>query len=309
MSTFDSRELRNAFGTFMTGVTVVTTVTKEGVPVGFTANSYTSVSLDPALVLVCPAKSLSSFDAFNECEHFVINILSEDQQDVSNIFASATEDRFEKVAWQANEWGVPVLQNTVTHFSCSAHQRVEAGDHIVLMGEVQAFQTSDAYGLGYGKGGYFSLGMERRAAERPNTNQPETVGAIIEHDEQVLLVETEKGYCLPTTQATSEVGSLAAIQAYLKEAELPFALGSVYSIFENKQSGGRSTYYRATAEDNNTHELGCYFPIHELATLRFASQPLTIMMQRYCLEAQSGNFGVYVGNDEQGDVHTFTKGA
>ncbi len=193
MSAFDPRELRGAFGTFMTGVTVVTAVAPDGTPVGFTANSYTSVSIDPPLLLVCPATSLSSFHVFNRCGVFAVNILAEDQQDVSNIFATSKGDRFSQVAWQADEWACPIIDGAAASFSCNAQNRMTAGDHIILVGRINEFRTSGAAGLGYGKNGYFSLGLERKAAAPPKVDRRAFAGAIIEHDGKLLVAETSDG--------------------------------------------------------------------------------------------------------------------
>ncbi|MCL4170982.1 UNVERIFIED_CONTAM: hypothetical protein GTU68_025228, partial [Idotea baltica] len=103
----------------MTGVTVVTTQSDDGEKVGFTANSFTSVSLDPPLLSVCLAKSMSCCDIFEKSSHFAINILAEAQEDISNLFASYKGDRFAKVKWQADDFGTPILDGVTTHFSCS----------------------------------------------------------------------------------------------------------------------------------------------------------------------------------------------
>lgn len=95
--THDPRQLRDAFGAFLTGVTVVTTINAEGQPIGFTANSFTSVSLDPPLLLVCLAKTSRNYAAVTEAAGFAVNILSEAQKDVSNTFARPVEDRFAAV--------------------------------------------------------------------------------------------------------------------------------------------------------------------------------------------------------------------
>ena len=192
MSALDPLELRSAFGKFMTGVTVVTAISAEGAAVGFTAISYPSISLDPPLLLVCPAKTLSSYPVFAACETFAVNILAEDQQDVSNIFVSSKDDRFAQVSWCTDDLGNPVIDGTAASFSCTAHARMEAGDHLILIGRINQFETTDAGGLGFGNGGYFSLGMERKVAELPTANRPVTVGAIIEHEGRVLIEESRQ---------------------------------------------------------------------------------------------------------------------
>lgn len=157
MPDFDQKALRQAFGSFMTGVTVVTATAPDGTHVGFTANSFTSVSMDPPLLLVCPGHKLSSIGVFRECENFAITILAEGQEHVSNCFASSRDDRFDAVDWTLDPHGVPIITGSAAHFSCSVHQRMDAGDHMILIGEVQHFARTNRLGLGYGNGDYFSL--------------------------------------------------------------------------------------------------------------------------------------------------------
>ncbi len=303
MTTFDQRALRDAFGTFMTGVTVVTAVGEDGARVGFTANSYTSVSLEPPLLLVCPAKSLSSFAVFNGCDHFAINILAEDQRDVSNTFARSKEDRFEEVAWRSDEAGCPLIDGAAASFSCATHERIDAGDHVILVGRVLSFRTSGAAGLGYAKSGYFSLAMERRAAELPRRNRTTVVGAIIEHDGGLLMEETKIGLRPPQTSASGSEGPLATLEALFKDSGLEVSFGPVYSIFEDRSSGETFTYWRGKAESAATGSLGRYYPVERLGEGTFASSAVSIMVRRFLLERQSDAFGLYVGDEVQGDLH------
>ncbi|NRB03891.1 MAG: flavin reductase family protein [Rhodobacteraceae bacterium] len=164
MTEFDRKDLRNAFGRFMTGVTIVTARTNDGQPVGFTANSFTSVSLDPPLLLVCPSRKLSSFETFSQCSHFAVNILADDQQAVSDTFACYDGDRFERVAHHAGPEGLPLINGASAQFSCATHQIIPAGDHCILLGEVIAFEHRDAGCLGYARGAYFTLTQRATAA-------------------------------------------------------------------------------------------------------------------------------------------------
>ena len=308
MSELDPRQLRQAFGSFMTGVTVVTALSDDGVPVGFTANSFSSVSLDPPLLLVCPARSLASYAIFAGCRHFAVNILAEHQQDVSNIFATAKDDRFAQVAWQPDDKGCPLIAGAAASFSCATHQAVEAGDHLILVGRIEAFQASGALGLGYSSGGYFSLGLERAAAEQPRANRQETVGAIIEWQGQLLLVETPAGLRPIEVAATSRSGTITALRAHLAALGLAVELGPVYSIFDNSTTGIHRTYYRGSAADGRTGGLGHYLPVNSLSEGRFASPALSNMMARYLLERRTGIFSLYVGNETEGEVHLFGEG-
>lgn len=133
----DQRTLRDALGCFATGVTVVTTRDSDGVPVGLTANSFTSVSLDPPLLLVCIAKSVSSLAIFETAPHFAVNVLHIGQQPVSGRFARRGEDRFEGTQVETWDSGVPILSHSLASFECARHAAHDAGDHVILIGRVE----------------------------------------------------------------------------------------------------------------------------------------------------------------------------
>ena len=156
----DSLELRTAFGKFMTGVTVATAITDDGTPVGLTANSFTSVSLDPPLLLVCPARSMSCFEVFKQCEYFHISVLAHNQLKTSDTFASKSDDRFENTAWTPDSNGVPMIDGAIASFACKRYRSIDAGDHIILLGEVMEFSSDKEQGLGYSEGEYFILEQE-----------------------------------------------------------------------------------------------------------------------------------------------------
>lgn len=153
----DSRALREAFGAFMTGVTIVTGVEQGGAPVGLTANSFTSVSLDPPLLLVCLNHASRSLATIRRAGGFAVNILAEDQQELSNRFARPARDRFEGVNWSPGPVGAPVLEGVCGWFDCRLHDEVHAGDHVILIGEVGGFDHPGGRPLGYARGDYFSL--------------------------------------------------------------------------------------------------------------------------------------------------------
>ena len=304
----DSKKLRSAFGSFMTGVTVVTAVGRDGVPVGFTANSYTSVSLDPPLLLVCPAKSLSSFDIFNTCDHFAINVLSEDQQDVSNIFASSKEGRFNQVEWVADGHNCPVLKDVSASFSCSVHERVDAGDHIILIGEIKAYEHEDKAGLGYCSDGYFNLNMERRAQELYSGDGAITTGAIIECDGSIIVQETEDGVTLPHISTPSMNGSLAALKGLMADNGVRTRFGPMYSIFNGSDGREVNTYYRVKAFSDSAGDLGRYVSLKDIESLSFKSAAVKTMLSRYAEEYQGDAFGLYLGDAQMGEVHKLDEG-
>lgn len=132
----DSRTLRDALGCFATGVTVVTTLDSQGAPVGLTANSFTSVSLDPELLLVCLAKTASTLPHFEAADHFAVNVLHIGQQPVSNRFAAKGEDRFAETDWESWSTGSPIIKGSLASFECRKHAVHDAGDHVLLLGKV-----------------------------------------------------------------------------------------------------------------------------------------------------------------------------
>jgi len=132
----DARTLRDALGCFATGVTVVTTFEANGDPVGLTANSFTSVSLDPPLLLVCIARSSASLKALETAGHFAVNVLHIGQQPASQLFAQPGQNRFKNTPWKRGAHDAPLLSNALASFECRRHQLHDGGDHIILVGEV-----------------------------------------------------------------------------------------------------------------------------------------------------------------------------
>lgn len=152
----DGSRFRAAASQFMTGVTVVTTLDPEGTPVGFTANSFTSVSLDPPMVLFCLGQDSNTLTAFAAADGFVVHVLSADQQDLAVRFATKGIDRFAGTAWIPGEAGRPVLSEALATFECRTVHTYDGGDHLIFVGEVERFGTGDTTraALGFFRGGY-----------------------------------------------------------------------------------------------------------------------------------------------------------
>lgn len=154
LTSFDSRQLRNVLGTFTTGVTIVTTRDANGVPHGVTANSFSSVSLEPPLVLWSQALTSRSLPAFRDSDHFAVNILADDQVAMSQHFAKPQEDKFANMDYSDGLGGVPVLQGTVAHFECVKVAAYPAGDHIIYLGRVERVSHSGRRPLAFAHGRY-----------------------------------------------------------------------------------------------------------------------------------------------------------
>lgn len=139
----DTRRLRNALGWFATGVAIVTTRLADQNPVGLTINSFSSVSLEPPLVLWCLDKKSETVPAFNLASHFIVNVLSEGQQDLSNRFARKGRHEFDGIDVMAGVNGIPALRDALAHFQCAVDARHDAGDHIILIGRVVHFDYAE----------------------------------------------------------------------------------------------------------------------------------------------------------------------
>ncbi len=135
------RTLRAALGLFATGVAIMTTVTSERRIVGLTVNSFSSVSLDPPLVLWSLAKKSPSRPCFEETGYFAVNVLTTEQAEISSRFARPIEDKFCGVKWQPGIRGVPVLSGCIAHFECRLRHSIDGGDHMIFIGEVERFDS------------------------------------------------------------------------------------------------------------------------------------------------------------------------
>jgi flavin reductase (DIM6/NTAB) family NADH-FMN oxidoreductase RutF len=154
----DKMELRRVMGHFATGVTIITTRSKDGKFYGLTANAFTSVSLDPPLLLVCVDKKAESYPYFEESKIFTVNVLSADQEALSRRFAVSGGPKFEGVAYRTGANGAPILEGAVAFIECKLVEGYPGGDHTVYLGEVQEAETSDHKPLLFFRGGYRSLG-------------------------------------------------------------------------------------------------------------------------------------------------------
>lgn len=152
----DTRDLRDALGCYATGVTVVTTMTDDG-PLGMTANSFASVSLDPPLVLWSPARKSARFPAFEAATHFAVHILGHDQEDLSRAFATTGLEAFKGLSYAKGLGDVPLLEGCSARLECVQSAGHDGGDHLILVGEVKRFIHSEKEPLIYHKGTYAAL--------------------------------------------------------------------------------------------------------------------------------------------------------
>ncbi len=153
----DSQELRRVMGHFTTGVTVITTRDKNGTPFGLTANAFTSVSLSPPLVLVCVDKAAQCYSCFEESKIFAVNVLSEEQEEISSRFATKGAEKFTGIKWHQGESGLALLDGAIGFIECKVVHTYEGGDHTIYVGEVTNATASEGQPLLFFKGKYHRL--------------------------------------------------------------------------------------------------------------------------------------------------------
>lgn len=301
MSQLDTRALRNAFGTFMTGVTVVTAHDKNGAPLGFTANSFTSVSLDPPLVLVCLANTSQNYDALVGAVGFAVNILAETQIAISNTFARPSENRFADISWHNGPQGSPVIDDVAAWFDCTLHQTVQAGDHVILIGAVKAFDSTTAPGLGYARGSYVTPSAATDALKHSTGL---VVSSIIERDGTVLLVDDGNGgLMLPETNVAPGEGATAALKRLIATTGLTAEPGFIYSVFEDADRKHQHIALLCQSAQGSPL-LGSFVKLDADAFAKVSDPAILTMLKRYAAEADLGNFGTYYGNQDSGQVRS-----
>ncbi len=302
-SAFDATEFRRALGSFLTGVTIVTTIGPEGEPRGFTANSFTSVSLDPPLVLVCIAKKAHGHPVFAASKAFAINVLAESQKDASGVFASKAADKFTAVEWRSGATSSPMIDGSVAIFDCDLDQLIDAGDHSILIGRVRDFSHNGSQPLGYCRGAYVNLGLSQEALA---TAPPDMeVGAILENDGRVLFFETADGtYELPAGRGLGTASDARSLKGRFAARAIEANLGFLFAVWDDAAQPSRThVYYRGTLEaPTSSDSQARLVDIGRIADLNIADQPVRTMLARYVRERTENAFGVYVGNDVEGEV-------
>ena len=290
----DPKALRSAFSRYMTGVTVVTGLTPEGARVGFTANSFTSVSLDPPLLLVCPGNHLSSFAAFQSTPRFGVSILAEGQEEISNLFASSKEDRFAQCDWTCPTGDIPLITGRAAGFVCDTHSSLPMGDHQLLIGQVAHFDQADVPGLGYGPDGYFSQGKER-LAQAPGGG-PITAGILLEQGQDIFL---DTDMTPPLVEVAAGQSPLKALQAALDARQIEATPDVVYAVYDDAGLGRRIVFrgpVKTPPKDMRR------LPIAALPNLQIKDAALQSLLTRFAQEHATQSFGFYLGDQDSGDV-------
>lgn len=151
---FDGAKYRQVLGHFPTGVTVITAMTDEG-PAGMAIGSFSSLSLDPALVLFSATKTSASWSKLRGAGKFCVNILADDQEDISRVFGSKADDKFSEIGWRRSGNGAPLINGVLAYIDCDLHSVLDGGDHDIIIGAVTDLDVKHEGGaLVFFRGGY-----------------------------------------------------------------------------------------------------------------------------------------------------------
>ena len=155
---FDSAYFRRALSQFATGIAVVITRGPDGQAHGLTVNSFSSVSLEPPLVLWSLANTARSMPAFMAASHYIVNVLGEQQADLALRFSRQASNRFESLAFDLSRTGLPILAGAVAWFECRSRSRYQEGDHVIFVGQVERCHANpQAHALGFHAGRFVAI--------------------------------------------------------------------------------------------------------------------------------------------------------
>lgn len=153
----DQSTFRATLGRFASGITVITARDSDGRDVGMTVSAFSSLSLDPPLVLICIDNGASVAPVLEHCERFAVNVLSDEQEPLSRRFSEKEIDRFEGVAYHRGQLDLALLDGALANLECQVHARYPGGDHTILVGAVEATSVREGHPLLYYRGGYAQL--------------------------------------------------------------------------------------------------------------------------------------------------------
>lgn len=298
----NERAFRSTVGRFLTGVTIVATVDSGGRPWGMTANSFTSVSLKPPLVSVCIARGSGSFDAFSSCNAFGISILAESQRHIAIRFAQPLAYKFAGLEVDEPIPGALTLSDSAAVLACRTVQRVEAGDHTILIGEVIVCGDQDRPPLGYHRGQLLGVGGSAETDAGQVSGRRILVGWLIADCGRVLLCPHGDRWTLPHG-ALQPGDTMAEALDATAHAVLGGAI-DLHFLYSTIDVNQRDTcyIYRGTARKPlPDSERFAWFPIDDLPLDRIDHPSVAIVLQRYARESLTDQFGIFL-NVGQGRI-------
>lgn len=296
--------LRRALGSFVTGVTVVTVLDDEDRPRGITANSFTSVSLSPPLILVCVDHRAASHDVFSASTSFAVNFLAHDQQDLANRFATKRPDKFDGVAFRIGATGAPVLDESLGHLECVKDSQMVIGDHTVIVGRVVHYDVRPRRPLAFHQGTYLLVDPEAELASEEDRHSV-VVKWIFDVGGRVVLSRDEDTWTLPglgISRALLEDGHL--VETLRHEYGVSADQLALFSLFHDPETRKLWIVYRADvgAFAGEVPAGWTLFDEDALAWGSIAHDAVESMLRRYFYERSTAHFGIYAGSVRDGAV-------
>ena len=290
---FDNLEYRKTLGKFVTGVTIITTCEKDGTPRGFTANSFTSVSLEPPLILICIGDFNEGLELFKNSEYFAVNILKESQVDISNLFAQPLKNKFEEIEGSNSKFGVPIIKGALAWLECKNFDQKRSGDHLILIGNVKNFHNEGGYPLAYYNGNYISFNNENSLVNAMEKDSKTIIGAIIEKNNSILFFDDSKNNILklPVIGENGEPSNTTKLVSKYSNIGLKMSLDFVYSVYEDKRLDAVCIYYRSKGYETIPKGYK-YVKFNDINWEKIKDKALVIMLKRYIEEANQGDFAV-----------------
>jgi len=294
----DQQHFRKAVGSFVTGVTVLTAVDASGRRWGMTANSFSSVSLDPSLISICVGRRTGSFEVFNGCDRFGISILANNQQDLAMRFATPLDDKFDGVALRESEWraDAPTLSGAAAWLECRVHSRIVAGDHVILIGHVEACGSSGRPALGYFRGTFFDLTPPVDTG--PERHRRVTTGWLIEDDGGIVLRPAAAGdgrWTLPTSPMRHAANTADSLVASAREAlGGEVAISFLYSVLDDPDEDATCFVYRGNLANGARPPAGYRsFALDDLPWDGLMPH-LVELFRRYVEERSNDRYGLFL---------------
>ncbi|HLQ19102.1 MAG TPA: flavin reductase family protein, partial [Tabrizicola sp.] len=213
------------------------------------------------------------------------------------LFASRTPDKFQNCAWTPGPADMPLIDGSLATFTCANHQLVDAGDHLILIGRIDHFATSEGQPLGYFRGNYFSIGIERDLAEAAAAAKGSRLGAVLACNGGVLLKDTEGTLSLPLAPQPT----LDSLTAKLTALGLTPRIDFVYAAFDDRSTGGHAVYYHGQVFGTLPPGFRVV-PLTDLAQAQIANPAEAQMLARYAADFKNGSFSIYHGTDTSGQV-------
>lgn len=304
MSNIDVKALRKALGNFLTGVTIVTALDPQNDPKGFTANSFTSVSLDPALILVCMSKTASSLGAFFCGSRFIVNILSDQQRNLSNLFASKSKEKFKDDHWTASPEGCPVIKESLVVLHCSTDRMIDAGDHLIVLGKVTDFTVNTGNPLGFCRGAYVFPTLTHEAIEL--VGKAPRIGALLEWNNSILLFgDKDEELRFPTGFSVGDGADKDSLIGSLASLDINASVDFLFGVFEDEKSHNH-IIYRGNFVPGPAAPAEAIHQIDEIPWSRL-SQRNARMLRRFIEEKRRDIAGLFVGSHKGGSIYSFSE--